>query len=591
MAMHFPDCPAHDVKVRLMFNELDVRKTQAIDIEGMIVVFKRLTVGFSTATINDLFEKGDTNGDGVISLQEFRRFGECYPTLLDCLYYRAKDYWTEVAQKEGIDETKRMLDELREREDAARRAHHQARLDVEEAERRLQAQIQALLEAQRRETEAKNAIDMAHEATERARAELRDRVADLNCAKDLERQRQLELSERQRMLDAAIRRLQQQEAEVTKAQERLRDIERLLAEQTREVERQISGAERYRTEAEIEEEREREAHAIAAEALRAVHGSAEAVASAEERLAQIAEQEKIAAIALRDAAEDTSRQLARRDAEQKMLLQAKQIEAARLTEAAAATEAVNEQEHLLQQQLQENQDFVEKRRQVDDEEAPLVEQEVRLREQRENLERKENRLRSDFTAFAERSTHVRIESPRGMSLPLVVPATPPAQIAAVHVTEELPVISSPRGVAIGYPAEVSRYAYYTEGAAAPMSQAVLPMAPSGHYTAVTTATASPGGLPTANTVLVTSDSRASPQLVGMAGPNGAAGYSHVPSNPIPVPPGAAGGHLLSSSPMTPHHKVIATSVSDTYRTSANATRRYSETNLASYPHHSVPRQF
>eukprot|EP01064_Diplonema_japonicum_P035947 TRINITY_DN7935_c0_g3_i1.p1 TRINITY_DN7935_c0_g3~~TRINITY_DN7935_c0_g3_i1.p1 ORF type:complete len:471 (+),score=183.50 TRINITY_DN7935_c0_g3_i1:71-1483(+) len=470
MAM-FPDCPQHDVKVKLMFSEFDVRKTQTIDIEGLIVVFKRLAISFSTATINDLFERGDANGDGVINISEFRRFCEFYPTLLDCLYYRAKDYWTNEAQKEGIDEMRRLLDELRGAEGICERELTNSKINVEEAERRLLAQAQSLVESQRKETDAKAQIDMAHETTERGRAELRDKVADLNRNKDIERQRQLELSERQKTLENSIRRLQQQEGEVTKAQERLRDIERMLAEQQREVERQINGAERCRADAEEEERKEAEAHAITAEALRSVHQAADDVAMAEEQLAQVAEQERQAAVALRDAAEETSRQLGRKDADQRALLAAQQMAGARVTELAAAAEATGEHERLLQQQMQENQDFADKRKQVDDEEAPLVEQEVRLREQRENLERKESRLRNDFTAFAGRTTHQRGESPRPSPRG---PSPVPSALAAVSpkAAEPLPVISSPRSVP-AYTVEAARsssYAYYSEVCAAIFTQ-------------------------------------------------------------------------------------------------------------------------
>eukprot|EP01059_Diplonema_ambulator_P032129 TRINITY_DN6150_c0_g1_i2.p1 TRINITY_DN6150_c0_g1~~TRINITY_DN6150_c0_g1_i2.p1 ORF type:complete len:473 (+),score=188.79 TRINITY_DN6150_c0_g1_i2:46-1464(+) len=455
----FPDCPHHDLKVTLLFSEFDVRKTQAIDIEGLIVVFKRLNIPFSTATVNDLFEKGDANGDGVINVPEFKRFAELYPTLIDCLYYRAKDYWTNEAQKEGIEEMKRVLDELRESESCIERDLAHQKMAVADAERRLQAQLQALADSQRKETEAKSNIDNAHDATERCRAELRDRVAELNRTKDIERQKQLELSERQRTLEHAIRRLQQQEGEVTKAQERLRDIERMLAEQQREVDRQINGAERCRAEAEAEEQREAEAHAVAAEALRMVHSAADDVSHTEERLAQIAETERQAALALREAAEETSRQLNRREQEQRAVLSAQQLEAAKVTELAAAQEALAEHQRLLHQQIQENEDFVDKRRQVDSEESPLVEQEVRLREQRENLERKESRLRSDFSHFAGRTTHQRGESPRGLSpVPSAALASPQKQLDPL-----MPVISSPRSIPVyGVETRSGSYNYYSE---------------------------------------------------------------------------------------------------------------------------------
>lgn len=61
------------------------------------------------------------------------------------------------------------------------------------------------------------------------------------------------------------------------------------------------------------------------------------------------------------------------------------------------------QEQTLAGLEQECLDFVARRRAVDDEELPLLEQEVRLREQRESLEAKEQKLRGDFHSFAGRT--------------------------------------------------------------------------------------------------------------------------------------------------------------------------------------------
>ena len=145
----------HTPQVRRLFDDFDIRKVRSLDMETFVAGFRRLNVGFSSATVQDLFEKADTNQDRVVSLGEFQRFGEMYPTMVDCVYYRAKDYWTEVAQKDAVEEAKRLLDELRSREAAARAAHAAAQQETDAADHKLQTQVQIVADAQSREVAAK----------------------------------------------------------------------------------------------------------------------------------------------------------------------------------------------------------------------------------------------------------------------------------------------------------------------------------------------------------------------------------------------------------------------------------------------------
>ena len=142
-------------QVRRLFEDFDTRKTRSLDTEAFSSGFRRLNVGFTSATVQDLFEKADSNQDRVVSLAEFQRFGEMYPTLIDCVYYRAKDFWTEIAQKEAIEEAKRLLDELRSREAAARAAYAQAQQETDAADHKLQTQLQIVADVQAREAQAK----------------------------------------------------------------------------------------------------------------------------------------------------------------------------------------------------------------------------------------------------------------------------------------------------------------------------------------------------------------------------------------------------------------------------------------------------
>eukprot|EP00659_Diplonema_papillatum_P017469 gene17469-biopygen17665 len=228
-------------------------------------------------------------------------------------------------------------------------------------------------------------------------------MSELNRAKDRERQRQLEVAEIQRAVEMCGRRLSIQEQEVAKAEDRLREIERLLHEQHREVEQQIQNADRCRDELLQLQTREQDAAIAENEARREVHAAAQRAADAEAEVAARQDSERVCAANLRDAANDVARQMTQRDADQRDAITAKEREALRQADALGAGQAVDAHERNVMQLEQDNLDFVSRRRSVDDEEQPLLEQEVRLREQRDSLETKELKLRHDFHIFTGRA--------------------------------------------------------------------------------------------------------------------------------------------------------------------------------------------
>ena len=252
-------------------------------------------------------------------------------------------------------------------------------------------------------------------------------MAELNRSKDRERQKQIETAEAQRAVEVSARRLQQQEQEIAKAEERLREIERLLAEQTREVDLQRQNGERFRMELGQAQAREQDATMAENEARRDVNLAADRAAEGEADVAMKQERERAAAAALRDAANEVARQLAQRDVDQRELLVAREREALKKAEEMTAGQAVDTQERNVAQLEQETIDFAARRRSVDDEERPLLEQEIKLREQRDGLEAKESKLRTDFQSFTGRTT--RTGSPvRAGQLGLAKEIAPPLPV-------------------------------------------------------------------------------------------------------------------------------------------------------------------
>ena len=408
----------HDTKVRTVFEEMDVKKVRTISLEGFVSSFGRFSIDFSTPIVRDLHEKADANGDGVISYSEFQAFAECFPTLVDCLYYRIKDFYTNIAQKELIGKLVESIKQLREAEQLARVAHAAAQHECDDADLKLQNQLLAVEDAIKREQAAAIQLESARNQTELARADLLQRVNELNAAKDGERLANSAFLEAQHNVEAATRRLTSQEQQVTLAEERYRDIERLLKEQQREVDNQRLEADRLRSELAQHDARAREAAAVAQEAQRAVAAASEAMCQAELQVATRQQFERDAAAQHRDAQADVTKQQAQQEIDSRALLIAKENEAQRRADVDGCVRAVETGDRDLQNAESEERVFVSKRMQVNDEERPLIDQEVRLREQRLLLESKEAKLVSDFSSFTGR-------------VPRVLPTTPTAAAACL----------------------------------------------------------------------------------------------------------------------------------------------------------------
>eukprot|EP00754_Rhynchopus_humris_P046566 Rhum_TRINITY_DN610_c0_g1::Rhum_TRINITY_DN610_c0_g1_i1::g.1946::m.1946 len=143
----FPDQPTYDVKVRAVFDEFDAKKTRAIPAEAFAATLERLAVSLPASTVRQLFAQADSNCDEHITAPEWHRFAEQYPTLLDCLYYRAKDYWTNQLQRDGTEKAALAVTALREAEDAAAAAHAAAQAATDDAASALQLQMQRTADA------------------------------------------------------------------------------------------------------------------------------------------------------------------------------------------------------------------------------------------------------------------------------------------------------------------------------------------------------------------------------------------------------------------------------------------------------------
>ena len=407
---------SHEEKVTMVFDEMDAKKVRAVDINEFQTFLINLQFEFSVPIISDLFTKADSNRDATISYPEFQRFAERYPTLLDAMHYRAREYWQDVRQKEGIEAARRLLDSLRARESDARVASAQAATESSAQEGRLAAQTQAVADAEARERETLAVLDAARVETERARAEVAAKCAEEAAARDIERAKQLQHAEAQREVEASEARLRVQESEQAHAEERLKEIERLLMEQQREVEAQRCNTVRARADVATAQGVEGQAALISAEATKDVQCASERLSLAKADLARAQDRERDCTAAQLGAREATAHQRVQREREEQELLICREREAAKRAVEVESSKAVEAQEAMLRSLEQENMEHLAARAKVQTEETPLIDQEVRLRDQRDALEAREALLRDEAGAFTARTTGTRgVASPRAVN--------------------------------------------------------------------------------------------------------------------------------------------------------------------------------
>eukprot|EP01060_Flectonema_neradi_P007632 TRINITY_DN1534_c3_g1_i1.p1 TRINITY_DN1534_c3_g1~~TRINITY_DN1534_c3_g1_i1.p1 ORF type:complete len:568 (+),score=153.70 TRINITY_DN1534_c3_g1_i1:88-1704(+) len=393
------DNATHDEKVAAVFEELDVNNNRVIESDEFSRAFRVHGFDFSTATVSDLFMRSDANGDSVLSFSEFQRFAEMYPTLLDSLYFRIRDYWEDFRQKQAINASREAFDATKDREKRAHLAHIEAQQATNLQEKRVGAAEVSLAEAVENERAAKAKLLEIQRELESAVRERAQKAQELDLAKENERQRVLAHNESQRETDQAEQALAWQESEQAKAQDR----ERLASNAVTEAQREVERARRLEAEAAADlqaaRDREQQANLSLVEEKRQTELAADRLQQAEMELQQKSTNERELHCKVNDALGEVELEKQRREEDERALQSAREQERMAQVAHMEAQRAIEEQEKKILDIETERQAAAQRRRQVEDQERPLLEQEVRLREQRESLEEKETRLRQEATAF------------------------------------------------------------------------------------------------------------------------------------------------------------------------------------------------
>eukprot|EP01062_Namystynia_karyoxenos_P000562 TRINITY_DN10201_c0_g1_i2.p1 TRINITY_DN10201_c0_g1~~TRINITY_DN10201_c0_g1_i2.p1 ORF type:complete len:765 (+),score=281.34 TRINITY_DN10201_c0_g1_i2:79-2295(+) len=393
-----PDVP-HREKVLAVFSALTPPGRRGFEIDHFRELLMRLRCDITGAAAAELFVRADADGDNVVVEQEWGRFCELFPALLDCLYFRSRDSEAEGRLEAAITEARARLERVRDREQELRLATISGASEAAECTQRLAAHDGAAQAAEAREEEARAALGAARGEAERARDEVRACTAALGTARDDERRQGLAVQEAGRAVELARRQLQQQSIREQQKAEEIRALERRLEElrgQLKEAQAAVDRAHHGVAAAEAEEQ-------VAAELLkerqRGTQQHQQQVAACEEGVAMALQRQQQAEQAVHEA-----EALGRQEAVQRRRLEEELAHAqAREQQQHAAVQeaggAVAEQEAALRQLERELVDTGLRRRQQEEDERPLLEQERRLVAQREALAEEERRLRSEHRSF------------------------------------------------------------------------------------------------------------------------------------------------------------------------------------------------
>eukprot|EP01064_Diplonema_japonicum_P021284 TRINITY_DN30818_c0_g1_i1.p1 TRINITY_DN30818_c0_g1~~TRINITY_DN30818_c0_g1_i1.p1 ORF type:complete len:701 (+),score=155.30 TRINITY_DN30818_c0_g1_i1:41-2143(+) len=390
-----PEECTFDSKVRATFDAFG----HVIDYEAFATTLAKVRVDLLDETVRDIFSKADADMNGLLSFGEYQRFAEGYPTLLDSLFYRINDHTIDIQQQDSVAAAKRMVSTLRERESDARVAAVQCQREAEEQVHRLRQQEAEVLACEAREADGKAVLEASVHEVERAQTDVATGRHEVVKAKENEQLKQMAHLDTQRNVELASNKLRTLENDTLRAEERKCEIERLLLEQQKEVDRHRDLSLQARTELVARQTAEQQAADAVRNAEMGSKLATETLQQLESGLSTAQARERDCSQLLIAVREELARNMVARDNEELELQACKEREAVKVALEGEASRACDAQHEHAQMLEKENLEHNVRRRQTEEKERPLLEQEVRLRLQRQNLEAEEARLRDDHRSF------------------------------------------------------------------------------------------------------------------------------------------------------------------------------------------------
>ncbi|KAG5510513.1 hypothetical protein JKF63_06810 [Porcisia hertigi] len=386
-------------KLRVVFSEFDTKGARMIDVDDFKQGFRNMGLDFSSATVEDLFERADLNHDRRISYSEFERFARLYPIMTDCLYFRSKAFWEEDQMRKDIQAEVEAAQKSETMLDQAQRSLENAEADVADAQSAVKAADEDLRDRTDRMRDLARDMEEARKSKERIVREKKDREQDLGAIKEREKEARKELQDLARDSDKLDRRATALANDADAADDKVRQLLKALEDAKRAADRAHQAAEQAASEADQAKEREKDA-ALEADAIgRDIPKAEDAVRVADRNVAAADQALRELDSAGKDVGRQADEAASRRDASERAVAEARERVSQRAREVDAARSAVADKDRAIKQKEAELDEHRRQRELITQHERTLIEQELRLREQRDSLEQRETKLMSEASNY------------------------------------------------------------------------------------------------------------------------------------------------------------------------------------------------
>jgi len=395
----FPEHPSGETKLRLVFEELDMNDNNIVEPEGFRRVLKALNFRLSAATVGDLYERMDLNKNGAVNNSEYLNWAQHYPVLMDAIYTRSREAVEQARKEAQIEGLRGELEDVTRKERLSNQQYQASLGEMKAQERAIQVLVQE--HEARKEAEkdfAKKLFD-AEKESEYAKTERNAREKDVQAARETERKAQKPLTDARRDVTVTERQIAVYEGEISKSREKERQLEQMLADAKKETQRFVDALGDTNEEVARLRERERDMSEAFQKIQQESKKAQDLLRDSEVEVGRRLEQVNECLQKQRAAREMTANADVRLEDERRKLPPFKQREGHQKQLYDAAIRAMEDADKALRNAEQELAEYMSRRASIEEDEHPLLEHEIRLREQRYNLDDRDETHWDEVTQF------------------------------------------------------------------------------------------------------------------------------------------------------------------------------------------------
>eukprot|EP01060_Flectonema_neradi_P024627 TRINITY_DN33543_c0_g1_i1.p1 TRINITY_DN33543_c0_g1~~TRINITY_DN33543_c0_g1_i1.p1 ORF type:complete len:569 (+),score=118.95 TRINITY_DN33543_c0_g1_i1:50-1756(+) len=389
----------HADKVRIVFNAMLGEASSTADDEAFRNLFAMVRIKLDPAVITSLFNQADANQDDLISYPEWQRFSETYPTMIDSLHSRLRDFWKSKEFEHALEDMRKRMADLEE-------SHLRIQHGVSEAEKATQAardrvaqQQGRVDEAKAKERDAKAILDASKQETERARGTVGQRAGEVAHSQDLQKKQMDAVQTATARLNEQQQNVSQLQQETLQAERRVEELRRMLEEAENALANQREREEAGCVEQDNRQRSLEDANGAHEEALTTTQLAMDKLSVSEQALATAQTREEECGVAHLQSRDEVNRELLRLEEEEQELRVVVDSEVKHHDYAADSAHNLQQREAELKALTDEINNHEVKRDADEENELPMLEQEIRLRQQRLNLEQEEAKLRNEHKSF------------------------------------------------------------------------------------------------------------------------------------------------------------------------------------------------